>query len=67
MFYCGLECIFALEICPSSFFFFFTDVHVFCYLPDLKANASAIQLDNEMEGVNSSLRSSTIVSGFTDK
>lgn len=66
MFYCGLECIYALEICPSSFFFF-TDVHVFYYLPDLKANASAIQLDNEMEGVNSSLRSSTIVSGFTDK
>lgn len=65
MFYCGLEYIFALEICPSSFFF--TDVHVFYYLPDLKANASAIQLDNEMEGVNSSLRSSTIVSGFTDK
>lgn len=49
------------------FIIFFTDVHVFYYLPDLKANASAIQLDNEMEGVNSSLRSSTIVSGFTDK
>lgn len=56
-----------LRFRDMPFIIFFTDVHVFYYLPDLKANASAIQLDDEIEGVNSSLRSSTIVSGFTDK